>query len=70
MLVRKVAIIGVGNMGRSITLAVAIAGYEVSLRSRRGIEGYEELVGFLRREIEKGKINDCNSHLGHSASDN
>jgi len=55
-MIKKVTVIGSGIMGRSIALAVAMAGYEVSLRSRRGRAGYEEFIDFLKREIKKGRV--------------
>ncbi|MCP8315510.1 MAG: hypothetical protein H3Z51_01420, partial [archaeon] len=52
----KVAIIGVGVMGKSITLAISLARVKVTLVTRRGKEGFDDFIKYFRGELKKGRI--------------
>jgi len=62
MVVKKIGVIGAGQMGHGIALVSAQAGYEVILRDikdefvKKGINGIEK---FLNKSIEKGKITEA-----------
>jgi len=59
MVVKKIGVIGAGQMGHGIALVSAQAGFEVIIRDikdefvKKGISGIER---FLNKSIEKGKI--------------
>jgi len=54
--ISSVGIIGCGVAGKSIALAVAQAGYDVILRTRRGSKGYEDLTNYAHREESRGRL--------------
>ena len=62
MTVKKIGVIGAGQMGHGIALVSAQAGFDVVLRDikdefvRKGISGIER---FLNKSIEKGKITEA-----------
>ena len=53
MTIEKVAVIGAGLMGSGIAQVIANAGFEVTLRSRRGKHGIEKLHENIQRAISK-----------------
>jgi 3-hydroxybutyryl-CoA dehydrogenase len=61
--ITRVAVIGIGRIGRSIALMAAMAGYEVLLVSRRGFEGYCDFKSYLDLEAAKRRINGDTSKL-------
>ena len=57
----RVAVLGAGNMGHGITEAVAIAGYDVTMRDVEGEfvdSGYEDIEWSLDKLDEKGRIDE------------
>jgi 3-hydroxybutyryl-CoA dehydrogenase len=55
-MIRNITIVGIGRMGKTVALASALAGYNVTLRSRRGIAGYNDFTAFLHEQIVKGRV--------------
>ena len=61
MVVKKIGIIGAGQMGHGIALVAAKAGFNVILRDIKDDfvqKGMSKIERFLNKSIEKGK-NDC-----------
>ncbi len=52
----RVAVVGVGAMGRGIALAAALSKINVTLVSRRGKKGLVDFLGFCEKERKKGRI--------------
>ena len=52
-MVEKVAVIGLGTIGKSIALHVAQTNHEVVVVTRRGQEGFNVLSSFIEKEAEK-----------------
>lgn len=52
-MVEKVAVIGLGTIGKSIALHVAQTNHEVVVVTRRGQEGFNALSNFIEKETEK-----------------
>ena len=54
--INSVGVIGCGVAGKGIALAVAQAGYDVMLRTRRGSKGYEDLLNYIHKEERRGRL--------------
>lgn len=50
---RKVAVIGLGTIGKSIALTLAQANHEVTVITRRGEKGFLDLSNFIENEVKK-----------------
>jgi enoyl-CoA hydratase/3-hydroxyacyl-CoA dehydrogenase len=58
----RVAVLGAGNMGHGITQAVAMAGFDVTMRDVEADiveEGYGEIEWSLRKLAEKGRLGEA-----------
>ena len=59
MVVKKIGVIGAGQMGHGIALVAAQAGYDVILRDIKDVfveTGIKKIEKFLDKSVEKGKI--------------
>jgi 3-hydroxybutyryl-CoA dehydrogenase len=54
--ISSVCVIGCGVAGKSIALAVAQAGYNVILRTRRGLKGFSDFSDYIHREELKKRL--------------
>jgi 3-hydroxybutyryl-CoA dehydrogenase len=52
-LIKKVAIIGLGSVGKSLTLTLAQQKYSVVAVTRRGEKGFEDLSNFIEKALER-----------------
>jgi len=52
----RVAVVGIGAMGRGIALAAALSKIDVTLVSRRGKKGLIDFLGFCEKERKKNRI--------------
>jgi 3-hydroxybutyryl-CoA dehydrogenase len=52
-MIRKVAVIGMGTIGKSIALTLAQTNCEVTIITRRGKEGFLDLSSYIEKEVEK-----------------
>ena len=52
-MVTKVAVVGVGTIGKSIALHVAQTNHEVTVVARHGQEGFNALCSFVEKEAQK-----------------
>jgi 3-hydroxybutyryl-CoA dehydrogenase len=53
--IKKVAVVGMGTIGKSIALQVAQTNHEVMIVTRHGQEGFDSLRRFVEKETQKHK---------------